>query len=82
MSVTMQPVNFPVVVPPVLVLWLELLDEGVPADAQPAASSTLAVAAAAAIIDLLNTDLLNQGSTMLPRGRRLHSHPSRPGELT
>jgi len=78
----MQPVNCPVVVAPALVLWLELLDDGVPADAQPVASSTLAAAATAAIIDLLNTDLLNQGSTMLPRGRRLHSHPSRPGELT
>jgi hypothetical protein len=80
----MQPRNCPAVVPPVLVLvlWLELLGEGVPADAQPAASSTPAVAAAAAIIDLLNTDLLNHGSTVLPRGRRLDSHPSRLGGLT
>jgi hypothetical protein len=63
MSVTMQPVNFPVVVPPVLVVWLELLDEGVPADAQPAANSTLAVATATAKIDLFNSDLLDMGST-------------------
>jgi len=56
------------VVPPVPVLVLGLLlDEGVPEDPQPAASSKQAVAEATAMIDLLNSDLLNQGSTVLPQ---------------
>jgi hypothetical protein len=62
----MQPRNFPAVAPVVLLLELELLD-GVPDELQPAASSTLAVAAATAIIDLFNSDLLDMGSTMLPQ---------------
>jgi hypothetical protein len=60
----MQPRNFPAVVP--VVLLLEPPD-GVPEEPQPAASSTLAVAAATAMIDLLNSDLLDMGSTMLPQ---------------
>jgi hypothetical protein len=61
----MQPRNFPAVVP---VVELELLDDdGVPEEPQPAASRTLAVAAATAIIDLLNSDLLDKGSAMLPQ---------------
>ena len=65
-SVTMQPRNLPVVVPPVP---LELLEppDGVPADPQPAASSVTALATVTAIIDFLNSDLLNEGSTVLPQ---------------
>jgi hypothetical protein len=76
-SVTMQPRNFPAVVPPVPELALGL-DDGVPVDPQPAASSTLAVAAATAMIDLFNSDLLDKrqrdaaaaaaGSTLTPAG--------------
>jgi len=54
------------VAPPVLELEL-VDDDGVPEEPQPAASSTLAVAAATAIIDLLNSDLLDMGSTVLPQ---------------
>jgi hypothetical protein len=62
----MQPRNFPAVVPPEVELAL-LDDDGVPEEPQPAASSTLAVAAATAIIDFLNSDLLDKGSAMLPQ---------------
>src|SRR6266481_3185656 len=65
-SVTMQPRNLPVVVPPVPVVLLELLD-GVPADPQAAASSVTALATVTAIIDFLNSDLLDEGSTGLPQ---------------
>jgi len=61
MSVTIQPTNFPAV-PPVPVLVLVLLD-GELAEAQPAASSRLALASATAMIDLFNCDLLDVGST-------------------
>jgi hypothetical protein len=55
----MQPRNFPAVAPVVLEV---LPEDGELAEAQPAASSTLAVATATAIIDLFNSDLLDMGS--------------------
>lgn len=63
-SVTMQPRSFPAVAAPVL--EVELL-AGLPAEAQPAASSTLALATATVMIDLFNSDLLDKGSKMLPQ---------------
>ena len=74
----MQPTNFPAVVPPVPELEL---DDGVPADPQPAASSTLAVAAATAMIDLLNSDLLDEGSTNAAAAAAGSTHtPAGPGD--
>jgi len=62
----MQPRNFPAVAPVAVPLGLLLDDDGVPADPQPAASSTVALATVAAIIDFFHCYLLDEGSTTLP----------------
>jgi len=76
----MQPRNFPAVAPVVPEL---LLEDGELADPQPAASSTLAMAATTAMIDLFNSDLLDMGSTDAALAAAGSTHtPSRPRGLT
>ncbi len=69
---------------PVLLLLAELLDDdGELAEPHPAASTKVALATAMVMIDFLNCYLLDEGSVMLPHGRRLTltAQPARAGRL-